>query len=237
MKRIGVVLLVLAIAAPVLAGGIDVATAVPHRIGGTFGGSDRATVVYSNTTNSTGYATTTSGNEVGDDMALTAIGTLDTLTFSVWNSDFTALHNLLTADFEVNFYNYSIDPNGIFVVGSHIGGFTDPGETLNLLPGYGTGLTFSGLSTGLVPPIVFAQNTIIASLKITNLTGGSLTAGQFIMGAPTIGSSYTAFFKNGTFGWWFPSINAGNFLWEVGVIPEPASMLLLGLAGLLIRRR
>ena len=237
MKRIGVVLVLLAIAAPVLAGGIDVAINAPHRIAGSTG-ADRATVVYSNTATSTGYGSTTSGNEVGDDMALTGVGTLDTLAFSVWNSDFTALHNLITANLEVKFYNYSIDPNGLFVVGSLIGGFTDPAQTLNLLPGYGTALSFTNLSTSLSPPIVFGQNKIIASLKITNLTGGALTAGQFLYTPPSVGSSYPYFFKNGTYGWWFGSTGpAGNWYWQVGVIPEPAGMLLLGLAGLLIRRR
>lgn len=75
-------------------------------------------------------------------------------------------------------------------------------------------------------------------LRITDLQGGSTSAGQLVFDPPTIGASQSYFWKNDVYGYSFggPPNPPGNFVWEIGV-PEPASMLLVGLAGLLIRRR
>jgi len=241
MKRIGVVLAVLALAVPVFAGQIEVASSGPIHMGAPSGSArDYSLPAYSNLTNVGQYGyTCTSGataNEVGDDMAMINVpgAILRGVSFTVWNSDgSTALpvHMLNTLDIQLKIYNGVLDPNNVWNY-SLAGTFNFDNAAVNLSPGYFTVLTASGLETsGLA-----LSTHIMASLKFTDLQGGSTAAGQILYNPPTIGTSQPYFLKNGAYGWWFGSTGpVANFGWEI--IPEPASMLLLGLAGLLIRRR
>lgn len=238
MKKIGVALVMLALAMPVLAGNLDVASSGPLHQAASVGSHSRTTTVYSNLATPLFAYTTTSGatvNEVGDDLDMIGGGVLEEVTFSVWNgmSSTSPLPNQLTsADLELNFYSGVLDANNVMNY-SWSGGFSLDNVALGLAPGYFTLLTVNqlqSLNIALTP-------NIIASLTITDLQGGSTKAGQVAYNPPTIGSSYDMFMKNGQLGWWFggpPYI--ANFAWEIKV-PEPAGLLLLGLAGLLIRRR
>jgi MYXO-CTERM domain-containing protein len=186
------------------------------------------TVVYSNVTNGpkSGYVAAV-GSEVGDDLYTTGAGVLDSVKFSVFNGGSSA-GPLTTADITLKFYNW--DGSAYALAGS----LTAPAVSLNLAPGYYTTLSYGSLSS--ISTINLGTD-VRATITYSNVTGGATTIGQVLYDPPTIGASDDYFYKDGGV-YWFGGNPVANMYWEVGVTPEPASMLLaLAGLGLFARRR
>ncbi len=236
MKKTIVLLALVAIAAPAFAAHMATAEPAPFGMLPAIGGSARTDVVYSNTTTgANGAFSQVAGAEIGDDLELVSGGVLDTLKFSVYNSS-TSAGPLSGMDLTIKFYDLSTD--GTNVTMTPAGSLTATGVTLAspLAVGYYT--TFS--LTGLESNNITLSDWIAATLTITNLQGGASKVGQVMYDPPTVGASTDNFYlDNGTnIGWyWFSGSPVANFYWEIGVVPEPASLLLIAVGALALRRR
>jgi hypothetical protein len=226
MKKALVLIALAALAAPVLAAELAYTSPMPLTYAGPLGDAQtRATVVYDDTTTVTAGFAQAPGAQIGDELLMTAGGILDTCSFSVFNSSATA--PLTSADLTLKFYNLV---GTTYVLAGQLA-YTNVALNLNAGGYYSTfnvtGIAGSNISLG---------TTVLATLTISNVVGGSTSVGQVLANPPAVGSSTDDFFYNGSW-YWFNGNPVANFYWQIGVVPEPASMLLLGLAGLLIRRR
>lgn len=231
MRKMLVILAVLAAAAPVLAA--QLAVGAPQPLGTS--PAVRGTSVYANTTTVvTGWYDNDYGtgaqHEFGDRVTATAGGIVDEVTFSVFNYDATT-HNpplpLDSADLTVRFYNMVAN------VPVYAGGVVFSAVPLNLPSGYytslasGDGLSIYNISVG---------TDVLMTLQISNTTGGSFGYGQVAADPPTIGSSNNdEFWEDGVFYSGFAP-NA-NLYYEYSVVPEPAALAILAFGALLLRRR
>jgi hypothetical protein len=221
MKKIVVVLAVVALAAPVFAAGIEVATGIATPIGHV-GATARGITAYSNITNDEGYYYGQSGLEVADDLYMTQGGELESFGFSYYQPAGGAVTAAL-----INFYGMdAVTGEPTDLIASYLLTAADG------LPATG-GWIFNNIGVG--PGTILPQD-IWMSVQFD-----SPTAGQIMMNPPTVGASDDVFARNDapwTYHWFGgPPNPIANFGLEVVLTPEPTSMILLGLAGLLIRRR
>lgn len=107
-------------------------------------------------------------------------------------------------------------------------------------------------TTGFALP---ASGTIWAGISFDNLGGSTATAaqlgkvGQGLFDPPTVGSSTNGFFESDAAGpisvsnpagggYWFGSTGpVANFGWEIDVVPEPCSMLAMGIGLVALARK
>jgi hypothetical protein len=233
MKKLLVLMGVLAIAAPAFA---DLMTATPERIAGYTPGAGSpattGTIVYDNvvTVVSAYSRTNPPAEEIGDDLLMTSGGELDSVAFSVFNSG-TSAGPLVTADLTVRFYDWDsgtgtyVYNNGLYWDNFSFG--------TGLALGYYTTLSVTNISSFFD---IFLTNDILATLTISDLTGGANKVGQVITAQAEVGSTDDVFYRDG--GWyWFNGNPYAGFYWEVDVIPEPASLVLVLVGLTLLRRR
>jgi hypothetical protein len=174
-------------------------------------------LVYSNVSNSTSYSCSFGvGSEVGDDLAMTEGGTLDTFYFSVVNPSNSA-GPLTTGDLTLRFYNW----NGSDYVGA--GALGSIGETFNLATGEGSVFVTENLASS---NIVLTAD-ILATLEITNARGGATQIGQLLYDPPTVGTSQDMFYMDGSW-YWFGGDPKANLYSRIGVLvasptPTPVS--------------
>lgn len=239
MNKIAVALVVLALAMPV---GATTLTADPvsRSRGGSVGSPSRGWVVYDDTVAvpEWGFAWTP-GSLIGDDLYLDMTGApgniLDDFSFSVFNGGPWPDKLLDSCDVDLSFY----DLNDFTFVGA----VSFPGLHPSLAPGYYT--TYHAADLGTLNIALPAE--LLAIIRIYNVMGGADRVGQIIVNPIAVGSSSDMFWLDDTVatppgpnqGWyWFSGEPDANFYWQIGVIPEPASLLLVALNGLvLIRRR
>jgi hypothetical protein len=185
----------------------------------------RGDIVYDNTATVLGaYSSTNLQFVWGDDPVLTAGGILDDFTLSIFNSSSSA-GPLLTATIAVEFYDNADPANPV-----DLGGFSGDVEwTGGLAQGYYSAVSWSDLSM-LETPIELPTNVLVLQ-QVTALTGTASKLGVVYAYPPTVGTSAAGFYTNGT----WTTTNGGFY--QIGVIPEPASIILLALGGLLLRRR
>jgi hypothetical protein len=220
MRYFLTILGIVAIAAPAMA--VETFVLDPAVLVDQVGPSQRTgTVVYDNTTTLIGgYSSTNLAFIWGDDTTLTAGGTLEDFTATIYNSSSSA-GPLLTATLLFGFYDSSAN---------YLGGFQGSVSwTSGLSPGYYSALSWTGLS-GLSTPIVLPAGTTVYQ-TVTAMTGTATRLGIIAAYPPTVGSSAAGFYQNGT---WTTTYGV---YYKIGVIPEPASLVLMSLAGLLLARR
>jgi len=235
MKRVFAVVSLLAIVVPTLAYELAVSEPALLSNGGQIGADPRATVVYDNTTTVT--AAYTSPNEFGDEVLPNWVGApgnvLDTFKWSLFNTSTNA--TLVSTTQTVRFYDFDgAAPILLFTLNFNP-------ITVNLAPGYYTTITSTGLAalnytipTTIQYLLVTVQNSAINPSTITSL-------GQVLANPPTVGSSGNYFDENvaGVWtGYWFGATGpVSNFYYQIGVVPEPAAILMLAGCIALIRRR
>ena len=238
-KVLLMVALVGLLAGPALAGILQSADPKPLYAGGSVSASPRGTVYYDDTTTVTaGYTrpvTAGTGSEIGDELLMTNTDVvyLDSCGFSIYNS--TTGGNTLpitTATITLRFYNYDMLSSSFVFAG----GLAWNAVQLDLPVGYYTTFDVTDLYDPLNP--IALTNDVLATMQLTNITGGSTRAGQVLANPPTVGSSADYFFRDGQLGWWFSGNPVANFYWKIDGVPEPATLALLAVGALaLIRRR
>ena len=146
-----------------------------------------AEAVYDNTTNSTGsgYATTPDDPNavVGDSLWLAGDGLLDSLSFSIFNSD-TSAGPLSRADVEINFYDgYEMVLGTITLNDLTIDPALNPGEV--------------GLVTvqNLQPAGIDLPQNCMYTLLFTDVQGGADSIGQVLYNPPSVGESPDVFYE------------------------------------------
>lgn len=240
MKRLLVMAALIALAVPVYAdlaesaryaGSIDVSMAAGPRA--------TPVIVYDDTTApSAAVAAVSSYDKLatwGDETVMTGTGTLRQFAFSLYNSG-TSPAALVNPAVQIGFYDAA--------TGTPLGGFTG-NITTSLNPGYYTIVTFSDLDQSFTLNLTSAD--IIVTQKITSYTGNVLRAGIAMMNPVGVGSSPgNDWYWSGTDATLFPSgagwyalstATANNVAYQIGLTPEPASFLLVGVGLLLMRRR
>ena len=155
---------------------------------------------------------------------------LDAISWSVYNSS-NATGNLNSVDCVVRIYDTQgiNDPDATNLCAELDFGTLAPA----LGPGWYTVYTASDLCDyELCCPDIFT-----ITVELTTTDPGAVP-GQIICDPPTVGASGDYNWKEGT-GWvWFGGNPVANLLYEVECcVPEPASLLLLGLGAVLLRRR
>lgn len=240
MKRVVVLLALVALAGPALAYEIAATDPAPLSAGvqSLGGAATRTDIVYSCIPPASpalaGYGPGPQPpySEIGDELQMTAGGVLDSVKFTVYNSSSTSNPGpLTTADLTLKFYNWDdTDPNApVLVLAGTVGPFDNVATNLNL--GYYTVFTITGLATSNI----VLENVTVATLTISDATGGANRFGQLVANPPTVGASANDFYRDGS--WlWFGGTPYANLAWEIGIVPEPAALALL-LGGLLLRRR
>lgn len=200
-------------------------------------GAPRGTVYYDNTTTVTAAASRLNppAEEIGDELLMTNTETvyLDSISFSVYNSSSSA-GLLQTCDLTVNLYNYDLALDQFLLAGTLTYTAVDFGVG-GLPVGYYTTFDVTDLYDPMNP--IALGNDVLATLTISNLTGGSNRVGQVLADPPTVGSSADYFFRAGS--WlWFGGNPVANFYWKIDAVPEPMTLALLAVGALaLIRRR
>lgn len=207
-----------------------------------------AQIVYNNTTQAVafGFSSTDLNSTFGDSLTLASGGTLDQLSFSVFNSGSSA-GALLTADVKISFYDDTVPYIGSgSLSGSNplLGAITfsvNFGAGLN--PGFFSVITsapgLSGFGINLPTNVVMTQQVVaktgtasrlgIAATNIAPAVGNSPGSYMYI-NSTTVGAE--GYYNIGT-------NTMANPYYMVTVVPEPASMLALatGVAALVAKRR
>jgi hypothetical protein len=181
----------------------------------------RSVTVYSNTTYSTGYFTSNSGYEVGDQATFVNPGN-ETRLGGV-SLGWCDLNATAATAITVRFYEDAGMTAGPYIDGFSIGG----------LPGYGCWTAYIN---------VYALNIELPSTSVyftydfgwTALTTESW--GPLLYSPPTVGTTISGIYSYGdAYGWWGTGYDV---YFGIDMVPEPATMLLLaGGAVALLRRR
>jgi hypothetical protein len=183
----------------------------------------RGEIVYDNTTTDTGsgYAVFPDdpNHAVGDSLWMANDGLLDSLAFSVFNSD-TSAGPLASIDVEIRFYDPFDTVLGLVTIDDLT--FTPPlalGEvafvTVENLAAEGINLPYACLFT----------------ILYGDAQGGSDSVGQAIYDPPTVGESPDMFYDgptdlSGTHSWWFTGDPVANFYFQV-VVEDPSPLEIL----------
>ncbi len=197
------------------------------------------------------------GPVFGDRMTTLGTGTLSTHSFTVFNSTGGGNTGQLdAAEIELRFYNYDgtnlPGTGGSTLLGGYLSGeidFTDGGNDPTGLPaGYYTVLSFINLET-LAIPINLSSTSIYVTQQIgsqsysgTTTRLGIVSANPLLAGTTSPDSIYVSGASNvgagapGMYLFGNPAIVA-NVGYEIGVVPEPATMALLGLGLAAFARR
>lgn len=208
----------------------------------------QAQVVYDNTTQAAafGFSSTDLSSTFGDSLTLASTGTLDSLSFSIFNSGSSA-GALLTATVRISLYNDTVPYLGTGSLAA-----ADPLlGSIDFNVNFGTGLNagfFSVVSSGpgLSSFGINLTTNVVMTQKIVAMTGAATRLGVAATNiAPTVGNSpgsymYINSATVGAEGYYNIGTNAmANPYYNLGVVPEPASMLALGagLAALAAKRR
>lgn len=235
MRRLLLGLLILGlVAAPAMAGPM---AAPAVQLYGAPGGTPRAVSVYESTAVVYGTYDTEPGHINGDDLHMVSGGVLDTLSFTVFNAEATGGSPITTCDLTVDFYDMTgmtgTYPNWPPTYTS-VGQLTWTGIQLDLPAGYYTVVSaadISGIATINLPA------DILATLTITNVTGGAALVGTVAASPPGLGTSDPLqMFWDGqwyNYGAGYPA----DLYWTVGIVPEPGTLVMLALGGLLMIRR
>jgi hypothetical protein len=237
-----VLLAMVVLVVPAMAGTLTADPGRPHYAGGASGGM-RGDVVYDNTVNGPIFGFSDNPNAlIADDLTLDyslAQGNiLEDLAFVVYNSS-NSTTNMDGCDVDITIFNF--DPGlGTYVYNATL---TFTGLTPGLTPGYFT----TYYADGLCPLGIALSDDILLGIQIYNVAAGVLP-GTIGYDPPVWGLSADIFWMDQTVatppgtavGWyWFggPPYVA-NFYWGVSTCPEPTSLVLLALGGLtLVRRR
>lgn len=240
MKKLTLLLAVLAIAVPALAATLTSADPAPLFAGEQPGGTPRGTVVYSDTTTITAAYAAPAPNETGDELDLntslypnpTGTNYIDSVKWSTYNKSGNAA--LATVGMLIKFYDVTNYLNPILLGGLNFGTYT---FSPAMPGGYYTTFSATGLAPNLIP--VPANGFLLASLTLSAPSNGQ-QVGQVLANPPTIGSSTNDFWVGPPPGSWYWFGSTGpiaNFYWEIDVTPEPAAFLMLAGALLFVRRR
>ena len=200
--------------------------------------------IYQNLSPVAGYTGQDLGIWVYDDLqldyALSGGNTLlDTVTFSVYYSSGGALGSSLdTADIDIAFYvdDGVSDP----MVSPFLGGFnisvdfTDGTPGTGLPPGYYSLITVPNVGIDLLGEQYIWAGAAYSAIGGTVAPGD---AGQIIAGPQTIGASQDYFFEDPGGLFYFGGDPKADFLWELSVVPEPATLGLMALGGIALLRR
>jgi len=220
MKRIVVVMVVALVAAPAMA---DVVTPTPFEATvSSYGDQGGRTIpVYDNTVNGTGFYYNHGGLEVGDDLEMTAGGLVDHITFGYYDL---ADDGAIVTSADIRFYDMA----------AFVGDGTDvplATYTVGDLPGEGAWT----VGVDLEAPFDAVPQHVVMSAQFDN----TVNCGLLIYDPPVLGASQDMFWINdGTGNWyWFGGDPRANLCLAVEVVPEPASLVLLALGGVLLRRR
>ncbi len=209
-------------------------------------GSAQATLVYDNIGAPSGLSGATTDAQTnaiwGDQVTLASTGKLDTFKMGLFNSSFGGnTGSLLTAVINIKFYNLGSTPYTSGVLGAPLigqfNGTVDFGTGLN--PDFYSIISFTGLAS---LNLTLTQNVMITQ-QVTSFTGGTNRLGVMTYSTETVGSSFGAdkfYRKNssaeGLIG--FNSPTSNKLAYQVGIVPEPATLTILALgAAALIRRR
>lgn len=236
-KVLLMVALVGLLAGPALAGMLQSAEPTPLYAGGAISASPRGVTYYDNTTTITASysrpVVAGVGSEIGDELLMTNTETvyLDSVGFSILNPS-TSAGPITTCSITVRFYNYDL-LGDTFI---YAGGLTWDAVQLDLPLGYYQTFDVADLYDALNP--IALSNDVLATMQLTNITGGATRAGQMVANPPTVGASDDYFFRDGQLGWWFGGTPVANFYWHIDGVPEPMTLALLAVGALaLIRRR
>lgn len=205
------------------------------------------TVVYSNISGTTILATSAAGtgNIWGDRIYpdYTGAGTLlDTASFSVFNSTSGGnVSPISQCDITVFFYN---NPGATASTASPIGGFI---THLDMVAAFGgAGLPAGYYSTWTISGLGGLNLNMTADMlmvqQLSNVTGGTTRTGIICANPISKGASDGSFYNaavttTGYVAFASPNQNNGNPYYELQTTPEPASLALLALGGLLTFRR
>ncbi len=200
--------------------------------------------VHDNTTTApiSGISSTNLANIWGDDWVGAGTGTVDSVSFSVFNSSSSA-NVLATATVAVRFWD-NTDATGATLLGLQ-GGFNGNVDFSGGVIGGGLGkgfysiVTFTGLSS-LGINLLDTYN--IVTQQVTALTGGATRLGVVLLSAPTVGTGFTDFYQSpGSAGAGFYNLAGGAtpayIANKTTVIPAPGALAMLGLGGLVAGRR